>query len=153
MTMPDTSEPGAARPARADRGRRARRASRSRRACIADGHTVEVFERDADLRRRQGYYLTINGDGGQALQRLLPPDLFELYLDTSRRPYTTQASVVSDPDLRLLGARPSMGPPNLGERRHTGVDRRTLRRILGAGSRSTCAGASQRSRTWRTSTG
>lgn len=99
---------------------------------IADGHTVEVFERDADLRRRQGYYLTINGDGGQALQRLLPPDLFELYLDTSRRPYETQASVVRNPELRLLGARPSMGPPNLGERRHTGVDRRTLRRILGA---------------------
>ncbi|WP_375387048.1 FAD-dependent oxidoreductase [uncultured Amnibacterium sp.] len=98
---------------------------------IADGHTVEVFERDADSRRRQGYYLTINGDGGQALQRLLPPDLFELYLDTSRRPYETQASVVRNPRLEVLGARPSMGPPNLGERRHTGVDRRTLRRILG----------------------
>lgn len=97
---------------------------------LADGHTVEVFERDTDPYRRQGYYLTINGDGGEALRRLLPHDLFELYIDTSRRPYPTQASVVRDRTLGLLGARPSMGPPNLGERRHTGVDRRTLRAIL-----------------------
>jgi 2-polyprenyl-6-methoxyphenol hydroxylase-like FAD-dependent oxidoreductase len=99
---------------------------------LADGHRVDVFERDEDGHRRQGYYLTINGDGGEALRRLLPDDLFELYLDTSRRPYPTQASIVRDRELNLLGARPSMGPPNLGDRRHTGVDRRTLRSILGA---------------------
>lgn len=99
---------------------------------LADGHIVDVFERDEDAYRRQGYYLTMNGDGGEALRRLLPPDLFELYLDTSRRPYATQASIVRDRELNLLGARPSMGPPNLGERRHTGVDRRTLRGILGS---------------------
>lgn len=99
---------------------------------LADGHEVEVFERDDDAYRRQGYYLTMNGDGGEALRRLLPPDLFELYVGTSRRPYPTQASIVRDRELNLLGARPSMGPPNLGERRHTGVDRRTLRGILGS---------------------
>ena len=99
---------------------------------LGDGLAVDVYERDDDAHRRQGYYLTINGDGGEALRRLLPDDLFELYLDTARRPYPTQASVVRDRDLRLLGARPSMGPPNLGERRHTGVDRRTLRGILSA---------------------
>jgi 2-polyprenyl-6-methoxyphenol hydroxylase-like FAD-dependent oxidoreductase len=99
---------------------------------LARGHQVDVFERDADMNRRQGYYLTINGDGGEALRKVLPPDLFELYLDTARQPYPTQASIVLDTSLKRLGARPSMGPPNQGERRHTGVDRRTLRKILDA---------------------
>jgi len=97
---------------------------------VKEGISVEVVERDADLNRRQGYYLTINGLGGEALRRLLPPDLFELYLDTSRRPYSRQQSIVVDDQLRELGSRPSMGPPNTGERRHTGVHRRTLRQIL-----------------------
>jgi 2-polyprenyl-6-methoxyphenol hydroxylase-like FAD-dependent oxidoreductase len=99
---------------------------------IAHGHRVDVFERDEDMNRRQGYYLTMNGDGGEALRKVLPPDLFELYLDTARQPYPTQSSIVLDTKLNRLGARPSMGPPNLGERRHTGVDRRTLRKILAA---------------------
>jgi 2-polyprenyl-6-methoxyphenol hydroxylase-like FAD-dependent oxidoreductase len=99
---------------------------------LAHGHQVDVFERDADMNRRQGYYLTMNGDGGEALRTVLPPDLFELYLDTARQPYPTQASIVLDTSLNRLGARPSMGPPNEGERRHTGVDRRTLRTILAA---------------------
>lgn len=100
---------------------------------VKEGFTVDVVERDADFNRRQGYYLNINGLGGEALRRLLPPDLFELYVDTSRRPYETQASIVLNPGLEQLGARPSMGPPNTGERRHTGVHRRTLRQILAAG--------------------
>jgi 2-polyprenyl-6-methoxyphenol hydroxylase-like FAD-dependent oxidoreductase len=99
---------------------------------LANGHRVDVFERDDDMNRRQGYYLTINGDGGEALRNVLPPDLFELYLDTARQPYPTQASIVLDTHLNRLGARPSMGPPNEGDRRHTGVDRRTLRTILAA---------------------
>lgn len=96
-----------------------------------DGHTVEVYERDDGIGERQGYYLTINGDGGEALRRVLPEDLYELYLATSREPYPTQASIVRTPQLDLLGAQPSLGRRNLGARRHTGVDRRTLRRILG----------------------
>jgi 2-polyprenyl-6-methoxyphenol hydroxylase-like FAD-dependent oxidoreductase len=99
---------------------------------LSHGHEVDVYERDDDMTRRQGYYLTINGDGGEALRTVLPHDLFELYLDTARRPYPTQASIVLDTSLNRLGARPSMGPPNQGERRHTGVDRRTLRTILAA---------------------
>jgi cation diffusion facilitator CzcD-associated flavoprotein CzcO len=79
---------------------------------IKAGLTVEVVERDPDLDRRQGYYLTINGLGGEALRAVLPEDLFELYLDTSRRPYPSQASVVMDAQLRELGRRPSLGPPN-----------------------------------------
>jgi 2-polyprenyl-6-methoxyphenol hydroxylase-like FAD-dependent oxidoreductase len=100
---------------------------------VGAGFDVQVVERDADMNRRQGYYLNINALGGEALRSLLPADLFELYLDTSRRPYPTQASVVLDPQLTQLGARPSMGPPNTGERRHTGVHRRTLRQILLSG--------------------
>ena len=45
-----------------------------------DGHTVDVFERDADLNRKQGYYLHFNAIGGNALRRVLPDDLYELYL-------------------------------------------------------------------------
>lgn len=102
-------------------------------ALIARGHTVEVFERDNGVGQRQGYYLTVNGDGGEALRRVLPEELYELYLATARRPYEHQASIVRDTDLNLLGMQPSLGRRNVGERRHTGVDRRTLRRILGLG--------------------
>jgi salicylate hydroxylase len=99
---------------------------------VKDGHTVEVFERDVGVGKRQGYYLTMNGDGGESLRRVLPEDLYELYLSTSRQPYPTQSSIVRTPQLQFLGAQPSLGRRNLGPRRHTGVDRRTLRRILGA---------------------
>lgn len=97
---------------------------------LQDGHTVEVVERDPDLSRKEGYYLNMNALGGESLRRLLPPDLFELYLDTARRPYPRQESIVLDPALNELSSRPSMGPPNTGDRRHTGVHRRTLRQIL-----------------------
>ena len=73
----------------------------------------------------------MNGDGGESLRRLLPEDLYELYLATSRLPYPTQASIVRTPQLELLGSPPSLGRRNLGPRRHTGFDRRTMRRILG----------------------
>ena len=52
---------------------------------LKDGHTCEVFERDADLSRNRGYYLHMNADGGEALRRCLPGDLFELYAETSRQ--------------------------------------------------------------------
>ena len=54
---------------------------------IKDGHTCELFERDADDSRKIGYYLHMNADGGEALRRCLPADLFELYAETSRRTY------------------------------------------------------------------
>ena len=44
---------------------------------LKDGHTCEVFERDADLSRKRGYYLHMNADGGEALRRCLPGDLFD----------------------------------------------------------------------------
>jgi 2-polyprenyl-6-methoxyphenol hydroxylase-like FAD-dependent oxidoreductase len=94
------------------------------------GHTVEVFERDADLDRKQGYYLHFNAIGGEALRRVLPDDLFALYQETSRESYDRAESIVLDSQLNELSSRPHMGPPNTGPRAHTGVHRRTLRQVL-----------------------
>jgi salicylate hydroxylase len=94
------------------------------------GHTVDVFERDADLNRKQGYYLHFNAIGGEALRRVLPPDLFELYQETSRESYDRPESIVLNSQLEELSSRPHMGPPNVGPRAHTGVHRRTLRQVL-----------------------
>ena len=99
---------------------------------IKDGHTCEVFERDADDTRKIGYYLHMNADGGEALRRCLPADLFELYAQTSRRTYDRRESVVLDDQLNELSSQPHLGPPNDAERPHTGVHRRTLRAILRA---------------------
>ena len=99
---------------------------------IKDGHTCEVFERDTDDSRKIGYYLHMNADGGEALRRCLPADLFELYAQTSRRTYDRHESVVLDDQLNELSSQPHLGPPNEGERPHTGVHRRTLRAILRA---------------------
>jgi 2-polyprenyl-6-methoxyphenol hydroxylase-like FAD-dependent oxidoreductase len=97
---------------------------------IKDGHTCEVFERDADLSRKTGYYLHMNGDGGEALRRCLPGDLFELYAETSRQTPRRRESIVLDDQLNVLSSQPHLGPPNEGGRPHTGVHRRTLRQIL-----------------------
>ncbi|CAN5344514.1 FAD-dependent monooxygenase [soil metagenome] len=98
-------------------------------ALIKDGHSCEVFERDADP-RRSGYYLNINGDGGQALRRALPDDLYELYRGTSRATPERSGSIVLDDQLNELSSQPHLGPPNEGVDRHTGVNRRTLRQLL-----------------------
>ena len=81
---------------------------------IKDGHTCEVFERDADDSRKIGYYLHMNADGGEALRRCLPADLFELYAETSRRTYDRRESVVLDDQLNELSSQPHLGPPNEG---------------------------------------
>jgi 2-polyprenyl-6-methoxyphenol hydroxylase-like FAD-dependent oxidoreductase len=97
---------------------------------VKDGHTVTIFERDMDARRRIGYYLHLNADGGEALRRCLPADLYALYEQTSRKTYDRREAVVFDDQLHELSSSPHFGPPNEGDPPHTGVDRRTLRRIL-----------------------
>src|SRR3954466_7906501 len=94
------------------------------------GHTVEVFERDADLTRKTGYMLHMNAFGGEGLRTCLPDDLYELYLDTSRRTPRRRESIVLDSQLNELSSQPHLGPPNDGPRPHTGVHRRTLRQVL-----------------------
>jgi len=100
------------------------------RGLLRSGHTVEVFERDADFHRKQGYYLHLNPIGGEALRRVLPEDLYELYLETSRETYQRQESIVLTSQFEEITSRPHMGPPNTGPRPHTGVHRMTLRQIM-----------------------
>jgi 2-polyprenyl-6-methoxyphenol hydroxylase-like FAD-dependent oxidoreductase len=94
------------------------------------GHTCEVFERDPDFSRRTGYMLHMNAYGGDGLRACLPEDLYELYLETSRRTPDRRQSIVLDNRLGELSVQPHLGPPNEGPRPHTGVHRRTLRQIL-----------------------
>ena len=72
----------------------------------------------------------MNPYGGDGLRTCLPDDLFELYLETSRRTPERRQSIVLDSQLGELSAQPHLGPPNDGPRPHTGVHRRTLRQIL-----------------------
>lgn len=97
---------------------------------VRAGHSFTVFERDADLDRKVGYRLHLNADGGEALRACLPADLFELYLETSRKTPPRQLAVVVDEQLNELSSMPHIGPPNEGPRPHTAVNRRTLRQIL-----------------------
>jgi salicylate hydroxylase len=106
--------------------------------CLAQGLkragiSCAVYERDPDGTRRAGYRLTMNADGGEALRACLPGNLYELYLQASRKTPPRQRAVVIDRDGRELSAAPHLGPPNDGPRPHTAIDRRTLRQILAAG--------------------
>jgi 2-polyprenyl-6-methoxyphenol hydroxylase-like FAD-dependent oxidoreductase len=96
------------------------------------GHPVQVFERDRDLDRKQGYYLHMNAFGGEALRALLPDDLYQLYVATSRTTYRRRESIVLTDQLHELSSQPHLGPPDTADPPHTGVHRRTLRQILSA---------------------
>jgi 2-polyprenyl-6-methoxyphenol hydroxylase-like FAD-dependent oxidoreductase len=105
--------------------------------CLAQGLrragvSCAVYERDPDMRRPAGYRITINGDGGNALQACLPDDLYELYLQASRNTPPRRMAVVIDSQAGELSASPHFGAPNEGERPHTAIHRRTLRQILAA---------------------
>lgn|GEM_PF-3844924 len=100
---------------------------------IKDGHTCEVFERDADDSRKIGYYLHMNADGGEALRRYLPDDLFELYAQTSRLTYDRRESIVLDDQLNELSSQPHLGPPNSGDRPHTASTAGRCARFCGPG--------------------
>ena len=99
---------------------------------VAAGVSCAVYERDPDLRRRTGYRITINGDGGNALERCLTPDLYELYLECSRNTPRRAVSVVISEQCEERSTAPHLGPPNDGQRPHTAIDRLTLRQILAA---------------------
>lgn len=103
--------------------------------CLAQGLrkagvSCAVYERDPDMTRRAGYRLSMNADGGEALRACLPDDLFELYLQTSRRNPPRARAVVIGSQCQELSWAPHLGPPNDGPRPHTAIDRRTLRQIL-----------------------
>ena len=105
--------------------------------CLAQGLkrrgiSCAVYERDPDMHRKAGYRITINGDGGNALQACLPDDLYELYLQVSRNTPPRRMAVVIDSQCNELSTAPHFGAPNEGERPHTAIHRRTLRQILAA---------------------
>ena len=80
---------------------------------------------------RTGYRLTLDADGGNALEACLPPDLYERYVLASHRtPTRPDVAVVIDSQSRELTTAPHIGPPNGGELPHTAIDRATFRAIL-----------------------
>ena len=105
--------------------------------CLAHGLTkagisCAVYEASPGI-GRAGYRLHMNALGGNALRQCLPDNLFELYLQTSRRPPHREMFVRIDRYGHEFGARPHIGPPNDPVRPHTAVNRRTLLQILSLG--------------------
>ncbi|MEZ0066961.1 2-polyprenyl-6-methoxyphenol hydroxylase-like FAD-dependent oxidoreductase [Streptacidiphilus sp. MAP12-20] len=107
--------------------------------CLAQGLRragidVEVYERDAGpLVRQQGYRLHLDARAGLALERCLPPGLFELFLATCGRP-SRRFTVLSD---RLRVLHEVRGDEDVDRyapaTMATSVHRQTLREVLGAG--------------------
>ncbi|MBV8663269.1 MAG: FAD-dependent monooxygenase, partial [Hyphomicrobiales bacterium] len=94
-----------------------------------DGVAAEVFERDrAPDDQPQGYRLSINATGGQALAACLPAPLFEKFTRSAAQP--SEAVTFLDHRLnRLLAIEFPHRPRNSAEVERP-VSRRTLRRIL-----------------------
>jgi 2-polyprenyl-6-methoxyphenol hydroxylase-like FAD-dependent oxidoreductase len=102
--------------------------------CLAQGLrragiSCAVYESTAGI-VQTGYRLHMNATGGNALQRCLPPHLFALYQQTSRRAPRREGVTFLDTEGNELGWRPHIGPPNDPEMPHTAVNRRTLRQIM-----------------------
>ncbi|MEW9552081.1 FAD-dependent oxidoreductase [Nonomuraea sp. NPDC050783] len=102
--------------------------------CLAQGLrkagiSCAVYESAPGL-VRAGYRLHMNAVGGGALRECLPPNLYELYVQTSRKNPRREMLTVIDDQCNELGSRPHVGPPNDPDRPHTAVNRRTLRQIM-----------------------
>lgn len=105
--------------------------------CLAQGLTkagiaCTVYESTTGI-VQAGYRLHMNASGGEALKATLPENLYELYLQVSRRTPRRELFVVLDRHGNELGTRAHIGPPNDGTRPHTAMNRRTLRQILATG--------------------
>lgn len=105
--------------------------------CLAQGLRragirCSVYERSPDL-AWGGYILHMTADGGDALRRCLPEDLYRLYVATSRRSPRRDLVVLLDHLGNEVGTVPHFGPPNDPVTPHTSVHRRTLCQILLAG--------------------
>jgi 2-polyprenyl-6-methoxyphenol hydroxylase-like FAD-dependent oxidoreductase len=99
-----------------------------------EGIECEVFERAPREGAPTGYRLTLDADGGNALEACLPGELYERYLQASHRtPTRPDMAVVIDSQCRELTTAPHIGPPNEGDRPHTAIDRATFRAILSSG--------------------
>jgi 2-polyprenyl-6-methoxyphenol hydroxylase-like FAD-dependent oxidoreductase len=99
-----------------------------------EGIECAVFERAPREGAPTGYRLTLDADGGNALEACLPADLYERYLVASHRtPTRPDVAVVIDSQCHELTTAPHIGPPNEGELPHTAIDRATFRAILSSG--------------------
>lgn len=96
------------------------------------GIDFSVFERE-DAVAKSGYRLHMNMDGGEALKKCLPENLYQLYIQTSRKNPRREMAVLIDERLNEVGVRPHIGAPNDKEFPHTAVNRRTLCQILLSG--------------------
>lgn len=107
--------------------------------CLAQGLRrenvdVTVYERDASpAGRRQGYRLHVDARAGVALERCLPPELFELFLATCGNP-GRRFTVVTE-HLKMLHEVPydAAADPFAPATLATSVNRQTLREILASG--------------------
>lgn len=96
------------------------------------GIRFSVFEREDDV-AKSGYRLHMNMDGGEALKKCLPENLYQLYIQTSRKNPRREMAVLIDEQLNEVGVRPHIGAPNDKDFPHTAVNRRTLCQILLSG--------------------
>ena len=98
------------------------------------GVECRVFERAPREGAPSGYRLTLDADGGNALEACLPAELYDRYLGASHRtPTRPDVAVVIDSQCHELTTAPHIGPPNDGPVPHTAIDRATFRAILSSG--------------------
>lgn len=101
---------------------------------LRSGIECEVFERSPREGAPTGYRLTLDADGGNALEACLPADLYDRYVRASHRtPSRPDVAVVIDSQCRELTTAPHIGPPNERDSPHTAIDRATFRAILSSG--------------------
>lgn len=96
------------------------------------GISFSIYEREDEV-SKNGYRLHMNMDGGESLRAALPENLYELYVQTSRKNPRREMAVLIDEQLNEVGVRPHIGAPNDEEFPHTAVNRRTLCQILLSG--------------------
>lgn len=96
------------------------------------GISFSIYEREDEV-SKNGYRLHMNMDGGESLRAALPENLYELYVQTSRKNPRREMAVLIDEQLNEVGVRPHIGSPNDEEFPHTAVNRRTLCQILVSG--------------------
>ncbi len=99
-----------------------------------NGLEVTVYEADTGLvSRHQGYRLHLDARAGLALERCLPPELFELFVATCSEP-SRCFSVLSE-QLRVLQQTPldAGRDPFAAQSLSTSANRQTLREVLAAG--------------------
>lgn len=96
------------------------------------GISFTIYERE-DKVSKSGYRLHMNMDGGESLRTALPQNLYDLYVQTSRKKPRRELAVLIDEQLNEIGIRPHIGEPNDLEFPHTAVNRQTLCQILLSG--------------------